>query len=625
MCHSNPVGSTKRHIEFWRSITDNSEVLNWIENGVPLPFSSQPRKYCFPNRAFSKSESNFIDSEISKLLNTGAISRSVYQPHCVNPISCVPKKNGKFRLVIDLRHLNNHIKVPYFKQEGIDIVCENIVYGDEFISIDLKDGFHHCSVDINFRKFLGFQWKGKYYIFNVLPFGLNISPYYFNKTLRPVVQFCRSNNLHFTSFVDDGLLNADPAVINTQRDFLVETYNKLGLIINYEKSELVPQPKIKFIGYIIDSKGPNNTPWLYIPHDRIYKLKKDIRRCLKTGKLTARALAKICGQCVSFTKAVVPSKLLLRNLYRLLSNRSSWSDNLVLDKPSVNDLQWWLQALDNWNGKPICAKAHIQGQLFCDASDSGWGAVYEGQEAAGLWTGPIVHKSINYRELLAVLLGLKSFKDKLRGLTIQIVSDNITTVAFINNLGGNTPELHAIAKEIWSFTTINNTQISAKHLSGSKNCHADRLSRISPQSTFSWKLHPRVFRYLNTLYGPFTIDRFADIANFQITPYNSLYMDPLTSGVDALAQTDWGQHMNFVNPPFHLIADILKIIVSQKANAVIIAPFWPAQPWFPTLVKVSTAQPLRLSKRMFLGRNPEPLKNKKWEIYAWPVSGTINS
>ena len=158
-----------------------------------MPFLSQPRKYRLPNRAFSICESNFIDSEVRKLLNTGAISRYVYGPHCVNLISCVPKKNGKFRLVIALRHLNNHIKVYYFKQEGIDIVCENIVYGDEFISIDLKDGFHHCSVQISFQNSLGFQWKGKFYIFNVLPFGLNISPYYFNKTLRPVVQYCCSN------------------------------------------------------------------------------------------------------------------------------------------------------------------------------------------------------------------------------------------------------------------------------------------------------------------------------------------------------------------------------------------------------------------------------------------------
>ena len=145
-------------------------------------------------------------SEIGTLLLSGAISESTVKPFCVNVIGCVPKKNKKLRLIVDLRPLNEHIKVPYFCQETIDKVCELVEFDDHFVSIDLKNGFHHIPVNSEFRKYLGFEWKGKYYIFNVLPFGLNISPYFFNKTVRAVVQYLRSLRLRFTSFVDDGLL-----------------------------------------------------------------------------------------------------------------------------------------------------------------------------------------------------------------------------------------------------------------------------------------------------------------------------------------------------------------------------------------------------------------------------------
>ena len=41
-------------------------------------------------------------------------------------------------------------------------------------------------------EYLGFQWKDKYYVFNVLPFGISTAGYIFTKVLRDVVKFWRS-------------------------------------------------------------------------------------------------------------------------------------------------------------------------------------------------------------------------------------------------------------------------------------------------------------------------------------------------------------------------------------------------------------------------------------------------
>ena len=619
------VGSLKNHISAWQNIGANEEVLSWINEGIKLPFKNTPDRYEYSNHKFTVDQVRFLDTEINKLLKSGAISRSVNKPFCVNALGCVPKKNKSFRLIVDLRPLNVNIDVPYFKNEGIDVVCDSLEPNDEFVSIDLKDGFHHLSVHPQFRKYLGFQWKKQYYVFNVLPFGCNVSPYYFNKTIRTVVQYLRQNDLRFASFVDDGLLCAQPKDIETQTKFLVDTYVRLGLVINYEKSELVHKSEIVFIGYVINSNGPDGNPWIYIPKSRIYKLQRDIKRVLNKQFASARVIAKICGQCISFTKAIVPTKLLLRNLYRLLSTRKSWADILYLDTPSVKDLEWWSVALENWNGRPV-VKRQIDLQLFTDASDSGWGGVCEKYEAAGPWTTAVKQTSINYRELLAVFLCIQSFQDKLANKCVQILTDNVTTVACINNLGGNVPELTALTKSIYSVVYQNNIQIQAKHLAGRINCHADRLSRLSPTSTYSWKLHPAVFKLLDRQFGGHTIDRFADITNYQLPVYNSLYWDPLTSGVDALAQTDWAQHNNFVNPPISLIPRVLDVIIRQQAEATIIAPHWPAQPWFSTLRTLSTAcsLPLPLNAGLCEGRNPEPLKNRKWRFSVWRVSGKIH-
>jgi len=75
--------------------------------------------------------------------------------------------------------------------------------------------------------------------------------------------------------------------------------------------------------------------------------------------------------------------------------------------------------------------------------------------------------------------------------------------------------------------------------------------------------------------------------------YNSLYLDPCTSGVDAFAQ-DWSQTNTFTNPPFALLHWVTKQLCQQGATATIIAPKWTSQPWYKELKRMAVAPPIRL-------------------------------
>jgi hypothetical protein len=116
------------------------------------------------------------------------------------------------------------------------------------------------------------------------------------------------------------------------------------------------------------------------------------------------------------------------------------------------------------------------------------------------------------------------------------------------------------------------------------------------------------------------------MCNTHLPVYNSWTWDPFTSGVDALAQQDWSQHNNYVNPPFRLLPKVLEVIKSQKATATIIAPYWPGQPWFHDMMKLLVHPPLKIPKApqtlvRSVGTMIEPLRNHKWRIYAWKVCG----
>ena len=64
------------------------------------------------------------------------------KPKILSPIHAVPKKNGKFRLVIDMRYLNSHLMVPKFKMEGLETLASMVEKGDHMFMVDLQDDYH---------------------------------------------------------------------------------------------------------------------------------------------------------------------------------------------------------------------------------------------------------------------------------------------------------------------------------------------------------------------------------------------------------------------------------------------------------------------------------------------------
>ena len=83
------------------------------------------------------------------------------------------------------------------------------------------------------------------------------------------------------------------------------------------------------------------------------------------------------------------------------------------------------------------------------------------------------------------------------------------------------------------------------------NQQADYLSRIVDYD--DWKLNPIVFADLDCLWGPYSVDRFADASNAQLPRFNSRYWNKDTEAVDAFT-VNWAGENNWVCPPVYLIS-----------------------------------------------------------------------
>ena len=165
----------------WSQINAPPYVLEWIKKGVSLPFEVNPVSFCDANPALSSQENDFVSSELDRLVKNGSLVQCTQGdiPECVSSIFCVPKKNKKYQLVTDLRHLNTFCNKRSFQYEDIRTVLDIVQPFDNLITVDIKDGFFHVPVNCDFQKYLGNQHDGVFYKWICLPFGLSLSPYLF--------------------------------------------------------------------------------------------------------------------------------------------------------------------------------------------------------------------------------------------------------------------------------------------------------------------------------------------------------------------------------------------------------------------------------------------------------------
>ena len=156
-----------------------------------------------------------------------------------------------------------------------------------------------------------------------------------------------------------------------------------------------------------------------------------------------------------------------------------------------------------------------------------------------------------------------------------------------------------------------------------------RLMTEDEQS--SYMLNKVVFRQLDRILGPFSIDLFADERNAQLHRYCSRdsVPKPKTTKVclgDCFA-LDWSKELGYANPPWFLIPDIIQKVKSEKATIVVIAPVWPEKEWFKELLELADKPPLLLkhTRSLFLPKATDYKSGigiPSWgATLAWHVTG----
>ena len=150
--------------------------------------------------------------------------------------------------------------------------------------------------------------------------------------------------------------------------------------------------------------------------------------------------------------------------------------------------------------------------------------------------------------------------------------------------------LTVLARSIWLVCLQCSTSLACEYVGKDVIIRkgADALSRWRDDNDCA--LCPLLFAQLWQLCGPFAVDRFASAYNVQHDPYtqlplpyNSRFLDPHTSGMDALT-ADWSACTNYAFPPPSILDKVVALIQRQQARTLLVAPMWPSAIWWPALL-----------------------------------------
>ena len=157
-------------------------------------------------------------------------------------------------LILDLRHVNKQVAQNKIKFEDWKTAEQYMQINSFGFIFDFKSGYHHIDIFPLHQTYLGFAWKfnniEKYFVFTVVPFGLQPSAYIFSKVLRPLVAHWRRNSIQVVLYLEDGFgVAEDQEMCSKHSDIVKKDIILSGLVPNKDKCVASPSQQLEWLGF----------------------------------------------------------------------------------------------------------------------------------------------------------------------------------------------------------------------------------------------------------------------------------------------------------------------------------------------------------------------------------------
>lgn len=234
----------------WNRLTSDQEILSTV-SGMAIEFDSPPRQHYLPQSVRSHFDALVIDLEITKLL-----SKCVMEPtghshgEIISDIFLLSKKDGSYRMILNVKKLNQYPSKNHFKMDTLNSVIKLIEKDCYMASIDLiclvlcVD--NTCGQEISPFYVAGFTFPTR------LPNGLSCAPRKFTKLLKPALStlqgaMCQAHILMTCTYKGKHTECVDNVID------LGQVVDSLGLVSHPDKSIFIPSQWLEVLGFILNS------------------------------------------------------------------------------------------------------------------------------------------------------------------------------------------------------------------------------------------------------------------------------------------------------------------------------------------------------------------------------------
>ena len=146
------------------------------------------------------------------------------------------------------------LDVSPFQIETIQSMLLSVRQGNWMASIDLKEAYFQVPVHPASRHFFRFVFRDQVYQFKALCFGLSTAPQVFTRVMAPVSAIIHSMGIRMRCYLDDWLVQSSSRE-SLLRDLqtVLQLCHELGIVVNPQKSNLVPSQVVQYLVVIIDT------------------------------------------------------------------------------------------------------------------------------------------------------------------------------------------------------------------------------------------------------------------------------------------------------------------------------------------------------------------------------------
>ena len=473
---------------------DKEYIINGFTYGFHLNFEGVDSSLTSENSLSANTNPLVVSNKSQHELNKGRIEGPFTDPPFPyfksSPLALREKRDtGKYRLLHNLsfpyddRSLNFNIpkhasKVSYETITDAIHLLQFCAPKAFMAKSDISDAFRLILLHPSQYHLTGFYWNGFYYD-KCLPQGCSSSCKIFER-FSSAIKWILENKFnvdYVVKMIDDFLFVAKTKANCLQYLHSFQTLCEvIGVPLAPHKT-IGPRNVMIFLGIELDSVEMMAS----LTVEKIVRYIDTIQSMLLCNKVTLRQLKSVIGMLSFATSIVKSGRPFLRQLHDLAMKANKPHHYLRITNDVKDDLNMWINFLQNFNGKTIIKQPTIASSeylhLFSDASKIGFGATYGTHWIHGIWPPIWQQQDITVLELYPIFVIISIFAVHLKNAHVIFHCDNMAIVTIINKQTSKHRIIMNILRPFVLILLQHNINFRAEHIPGIANVLCDKISR----------------------------------------------------------------------------------------------------------------------------------------------------